>query len=459
MPSHPIDFQIQSNVFSTTELLAIFDEKARFQRWLDFEAALADVQGELGVIPREAAVEISAKASIEHLDLSAVAKSYQQSRNSLMPVVNGLRQACRDGLGEFVHYGVTTQDILDTSQILELKEVFRILYRDLRKQETILIELTREHKNTPMVGRTHGQQALPITFGLKTVVWLQEVRRHINRLLSLYPRVLIGQLSGAVGTLAALGPLARDVSVKTLTRLGLGHANVSWHTSRDNVAETGAYFTLLAGSFEKIANEIFQLGKTEISELSEPSPKKAISSSTMPHKRNPVLCQRISVLSRHIRSLANVIFESMAHEHERDARCLWSEWLAVPQICIYTGTAVNYLNSILEGIEINKQRMLENLWLQKDKVLSEWLMFRLGEVFGKMKAQKKLHDIFAKMATSDVQMETALREDPELHNILTEEDYEVLDKPDQYIGQAEGIINTALDEVLESRQNDPEEIC
>jgi len=458
MPSHPIDFQIQADVFSTPELVAVFEEKARFQRWLTFEAALASVQAHLGVIPDEAAAEINDKAALEHLDLVALANSYEVSRNSLMPVVNGLRRACANGHGEFVHYGVTTQDVLDTSQVLELKEVFTILFRDLRRLEDILIDLSRRYRNTPMVGRTHGQQALPITFGLKTAVWLHEVRRHINRLLGLRSRVLVGQLSGAVGTMAALGPKANQVAADTLRRLGLGHTTVSWHTARDNIAETGSFFALLAGTFEKIANEIFLLAKTEIFELSEPKPGKAMSSSTMPHKRNPVLCQRVSVLARHIRGLTHTIFDSMGHEHERDARCLWAEWLAVPQICIYVGTALHYLVVITEGLEVREDRMLENLCLQKDKVISEWLMFKLGAAIGKMRAQKKLADIFARVDAAETTLEDALREDVELHSLLTAEDFAILDHPEYYTGHAAAIVDAALEETMACRRNDPEDV-
>jgi len=456
MPAHPIDFQIQSEVFATSELLAVFDEKVRFQRWLQFEAALAFVQGDLGIIPLDAAKEINVKANIEHLDLVEVAKEYQRSRNSLMPIVNGLRKACDKGFGEYVHYGVTTQDVLDTAQILELKDALKIVYRDLRKFEAILVDLSQHHRDTPMVGRTHGQQALPITFGLKTAIWAGEIRRHIDRMLSLPARVLVGQLSGAVGTMAALGPKAPEVAAKTLSRLGLGCAPASWHTSRDNIAETGSCFAMLAGTFEKIANEIFQLGKTELFELREASPQKAMSSSTMPHKRNPVICQRVAVLAKHIRSLSGVIVESMAHEHERDARCLWAEWLAVPQISIYTGTMIHYLLGVMEQLEVNVERMAENLRMQKDSVVSEWLLFRLGTEMGKMRAQKKLFDLFEQISASNMTMKEILQGDSEIETLLSPDDYDMLDHPERYIGHAGNIVETILAEIESKRQNDPQ---
>ncbi|KPK23499.1 MAG: hypothetical protein AMJ61_15640, partial [Desulfobacterales bacterium SG8_35_2] len=271
MPAHPIDFLVQSNIYSTAELLAVFDEKKRFDRWLQFEAALALSQGELGIIPEKAGVEISKKARVELLDLGNVAEMYTRNRNSLIPVLDGLRKICAEGYGEYVHFGATTQDVLDTSQILEIKETLAIFYRDLRSIEAVLIGHVRQHKHTPMIGRTHGQQALPITFGFKAGIWLAEVRRHIDRIKSLAERVLVGQLSGAVGSMAALGSEAEKVASRTMSRLGLGSSALPWHNSRDNIAEMGACFAMIATTCEKIATEIFQLSKTEIAEVQESS--------------------------------------------------------------------------------------------------------------------------------------------------------------------------------------------
>ncbi len=458
MPSHPVDFTIQAHVFSTPELLAVFDEKARFQRWLDFEAALAFVQADLGLIPAEAAKEINAKARLDYLDLDMLKKDYEQSRNSLMPVIKGLRRACKNSLGEYVHYGATTQDVLDTSEILELQEVLNIIYRDMLRLEEILIDLSRRYRHTPMIGRTHGQQALPITFGLKSAVWLSEVRRHIERVKHLAPQVLVGQLSGAVGTMAALGPKAREVAAGTLARLGLGCPVVSWHTSRDNIAEVASFFAILTSTFEKIASEIIHLGKTEIGELAESAPLKAMSSSTMPHKKNPVICQRIAVLARHVRSLAGIAVEGMVHEHERDARSLWSEWLVMPQISIYTGTCIKYLNSVMADLEISTERMMGNLALQKKNVVSEWLLFKLGASMGKMVAHGKLYDLFQQVEATGKGLAEILKTDPDVGQLLNSADFEYLEHPEQYIGQAVELVDSVVSESLLRQQSDPEQL-
>ncbi len=458
MPSHPIDFEINPNVFSTSETTQIFDEKARYQRWLDFEAALAKVQGEMGIIPQEAAEEIGRKAKLEHLDLESIHKDYLDSRNSLMPLISGLRKACEQGYGEYVHYGVTTQDVLDTAEILELRETLRLIYRDLRALEMVCLDLTKKHRSTPMVARTHGQQALPTTFGLKVAIWLSEIRRHIERIKYIYGGLAIGQLGGAVGTMAALGPQATEVAKRTLNILGLKHSMLAWHNSRDNIGEVASILSLLVTTFAKVANEIFQLQKTEIGELRENVAERTVSSTTMPHKKNPVICQRIVVLSRHVRYLTGVIVESMAHEHERDARCLWAEWLAVPQLCIYTGTALQYTLDIMTGLEIHVDRMKENLHFQKAQISSEWLLFRLSGKIGKMKSLEKLHELSEKATDEGISLKDAIVKDPEIGSLLTPKELEYLDHPERYIGHAVEIVDRAVEKIENKRAKDPAEL-
>jgi adenylosuccinate lyase len=458
MPAHPIDFQINPGVFSTPELVQVFDERARYQRWLDFEAALARVQGEMGVIPQEAAEEIGRKARLEYIDLESVHKDYLHSRNSIIPLINGLRQVCEKGYGEYVHYGVTTQDVLDTAEILELRETLTIMYRDLKALEMICLNLARRYRLTPMVARTHGQQALPTTFGLKAVIWLGEIRRHIERLAYISQKISMGQLGGAVGTMAALGPHAMKIARRTLNLLGLEYANVPWHNSRDKIGELASIFSLLVTTLAKMANEIVQLQKTEIDELRESIPEGAASSSTMPHKRNPVICQRIVALSHHVRYLTGTIVESMAHEHERDAGCLWAEWLAVPQLCIYTGTALRYMMDVISGLEVRVDRMMENLHIQKAIIASEWLLFRLSGMIGKTRSSIKLRELSARAKETGTSLKDMVLEDPEIGSLLTPEELVYLDYPERYIGHAVQIVDQAIKDIERKRALDPERI-
>lgn len=459
MPSHPFDFEIQSHVYSTPEGLKIFEETSRFTRWLNFESALAESQAELGIIPEKAARKISKMASLDCLDFTAIKKEYTRNRNSLTPLLKELRRVCGKDCGQYIHYGATTQDVLDTGQILEIKETLSLLFRDIRKLETLLMDMAGRHRTTPMIGRTHSQQAIPITFGLKAAIWLSEIRRHNDRVLSLTPRILTGQLHGAVGTMAALGPLGREVAQKTMQKLGLKSSIGPWHTARDNIAEVAGFYALLTSTTAKIANEIFQLGKTEILEVREPQPAgKTSGSSTMPHKRNPVLCERIAAMSSHTRALAGVTVEAMQHENERDPRSLWSEWLALPQIAIYTITSTHYLIDILQGLEIDEQKMLDNLRQNKESILSEWLMFTLGKSMGKARAQEKLTSMIGEAEQQGRSLFVLLSEDTETSKVLTEDDYKAFENPETYIGLAPEIVDDIINDVKGKRQRDPKEL-
>lgn len=447
MPSHPIDFNIQAHLFSTPEGLALFDEKKRFQRWLDFEGALAAAQGELGIIPPEAAAMIQAKALIEHLDMEAVRQDYTTNRNSLVPIVKALRKACGP-YADFVHHGATTQDVIDTGQALELKEVITLVERDLNQIKDRLITLASQYRDLPMIGRTHSQQAIPISLGLKFAVWLLEISRHLDRLQALKPRVLTGQLGGAVGTMAALGRQGREIAELTMKKLGLQKSVAPWHTARDTCSETGALLAMMATTSAKIANEIFQLGKTEIMELREPSPSgKQAGSSTMPHKRNPVLCERIVVLSSHVRAMSQILTEAMLHENERDPRALWSEWLAMPQACIYTMTALHYLKTIISDLEIFPERMRANLHLHKEHIASEWLLFTLTPILGKTSAHTKVSAYIEQSNVTGKSLRELISGDPALSSEITRIDLTMLDHPEQYLGLAPEIVDDAIREV------------
>lgn len=456
MPVHPFDYQINPHVFSTPELEALFDEQTIFQRWLDFEAALATAQGKHGVIPVEAAQEISRKAKLKYIDLEGVREGYGKSRNSVVPLLAGLRRACTNNHGEYVHYGATTQDVLDTGEILALRDTLSLLYRDLRALEDVCLNLARQHRATPMVARTHGQQALPTTFGLKAVIWTAEIRRHIDRIRHLHSIINHGQLSGAVGTFAASGLKDLDIAKDTMAILGLEHSPLSWHTARDNIAELASVFTMLVMSLAKIANEIFQLQKTEIGELQEPSLSGALASSTMPHKQNPVICQRVVALSKHVRGLSNTVLECMAHEHERDPRSLWAEWLAIPQLCIYSGNALHSMLNVISGLTVRPERMLENLYRQKNLITTEWLLFKLSKTLGKTKSLEKLHNLSAAAAKEEKDLKEAVLTDADIGPLFSREDLAPLDHPERYTGHAVEIVDQSITEIITRRQDDPD---
>ncbi|MCI5161891.1 MAG: hypothetical protein D3917_07685 [Candidatus Electrothrix sp. AX5] len=268
---------------------------------------------------------------------------------------------------------------------------------------------------------------------------------------------------GVVGTYAALGPQGLEefeglaVAEETMQLLGLDHDPLSWHTSRDRIAELASDFALLVMTLAKIANEIFQLQKTEIDELREPSLSGALSSSTMPHKQNPVICQRVNALAKHVRALAGTVMESSLHEHERDPRALWAEWLAVPQLCIYTGTALQSMIGVLSGLDVRTEQMIAHLHQRKELISTEWLLFQLGNKgLGKNNALKKLHDLAEESAEKSLSLKEMVLADEEIGSLFTREDLAPLDRPEQYIGHAVEIVDRTLADIRSRRQGDSE---
>ncbi|MFQ5646886.1 MAG: adenylosuccinate lyase [bacterium] len=458
MVSHQIDFEIYSGSVCHPEVKKIFSERTRIGRWLYIEGVLARSQADLGIIPEEAADEIQSKADIKYVNFAEIKKEFETARHTLMPVLKVFKRSCQGNAGEYLHYGATTQDILDTAEVLEIKDALAVIYRELRQLEANLLAQAEKHAATPMVARTHGQQALPTTLGMKVAVWIREIRRHVERLKQAGPRLFIGQLSGGVGTMAALGDKAFEVAQLTLERLGLKAPEISWHNSRDNIAELACNLSLIATTGAKIGNEIFQLQKVEFGELSEPYNRQAIGSSTMPHKSNPVRSQRIVALSRHVRHLSGVIVESMAHEHERDMRCLGAEWLAVPEVCIYTAASLRHLNGITGGMAAYPEMMKKNMLLDKHGLLAEWLMFKLAPALGKMKTHDLLHDVSVRTRTEQADFKESLLNHQEVREILTDQDLRFLDRPELYTGKAQEIVARVMAQTEQERQSDPESL-
>jgi adenylosuccinate lyase len=458
MSSHPIDFVVYEGVVCTHKMKAVFDEHAVYRRWLEIEAALAETQAEMGIIPDGAAAEIKRKADIEALDLAEINEEFKKARHSLVPLLNVFKRKCDGNAGEFIHYGATTQDIIDTGLVMGAREATNLIYGDLRELETHLLALAEKHKSTPIVGRTHGQQALPTTFGMKTAVWISEVRRHIQRLQESAKRVFVGSLFGGVGTLAAFGTHAFGVQEGTLKRLRLSCPSVSWHTARDCFGELASVMALISTTLAKIANEIYQLQKTEFGELAEPSGKTSVGSSTMPHKRNPTRCQRVISLNRHVRHLSGVIMESRNQEHERDPRGLNAEWIAVPEVLMYTGASVRHMANIMGSLEVFPEKMLANLYIRKTYVLSEWLMFKFAPALGKMKAHEKLHHLFKAASSGERNMREVVLDDKEIKDLLTEEEISYLEHPEKYIGYASKITDRVIEQTRSIQSYDPDRL-
>lgn len=422
----------------------VWSEEQMLQRWLDIEVALAEVQAGLGMIPAAAAAEIRAKAKVELLDLAAVKKEYGRTGHSLVPTLRAVQALCRDGLGEYIHLGATTQDITDTGMMLGLKRADAIIVRDLEAIETALAALAERHRLTPMAGRTHGQQALPITFGMKAAVWLREVSRHLERLAACRERVFVGNLAGGVGSYASFDGKGREIETKVLAKIGLGVPDAPWHVARDRFAEYCGILAMVATTVGKIGNEIYELQKMEIGELQEPFAPGQVGSSTMPHKRNPEVAEALNGLSKIVRHLAGLTVEGMLAEHERDGAAWKPEWVAVPEICLYTGAILDKGKYMTANLVVREDKMLANLNLTGGLLLSENVMLLLGRKLGKQSAHSIVYELAGRVYDEGVSFKAALLANPQVAASFSEAEIDAMLDATRYLGDADGIVDRAL---------------
>jgi len=434
MAGHPIDYYVYGGSWGTDEGRKIFSEEQMIDRWLKIEAALAEAESEMGIIPEWAAKEISAKASVERIDLNLARAEQQKTRHSLVPVIRAFARACGEKAGEFVHYGPTTQDIIDTGNALALREVMDAVKRDLEAIEKRLVQITLEYADTPMAGRTHGQHALPITFGFKTASWLQEVRRHLDRLEEGRIRILVGELAGAVGSYASWGEQGRELERRTVARLGLGQSDIPWQSSRDRSAEAVLLLAMICSTLGKIAGEVYLLQKTEVDELAQGFEMGRVGSSTMPHKRNPETAEGIKGISRLVRYRAAGILEAMEGEHERDASTWKTEWVIIPEVSIYTLAALSKTRELLGALAVKRENMRANLDRTRGLILSERAMFVLGEHLGKQTAHEVVYEASMKAFETGKDLTTALAADSRARKVLTKEAIRKFMDPVTYTG-------------------------
>lgn len=349
------------HLWGTPELRAVFDERARLQGWLDVLAALARAQAAEGLIPAEAAAAITAEARVERLDLERIAEGTRRTGHSTLGLIQELRRVLSPVAAEHVYKWATVQDVTDTWTVLAIRTVGGIAWRDLRRLEALLLDLAVAHRDTLMVGRTHGQPGAPITFGWKVASWADEVRRHLDRLREGAPRWLVGQLGGGLGTLVDFGGRGLAVRARLCAELGLADPGMSWLSSRDRIAEFAGVLAAICGTLARIGVEVYELQRPEIGELAEPRPGTVVGSITMHHKRNPEGSEHLDTLARLARASAGVLLEALVGSHERDGRTWKAEWVALPEVCLLTGAALQLALRLVEGLEVDRERMAANL--------------------------------------------------------------------------------------------------
>ncbi len=444
MASHITDSIFLKDLYGTDEMRAIFEDRALLQKWLDVEVALARAEAEVGVIPVWAAEEIARKGRAELMDVVKMKAQIDLTLHPIVPLIRVFKDACANGAGEYIHYGATTQDIMDTAVVLQSKDAIAIVERRLADFEAVLAELARKHRDTLMAGRTHGQHALPITFGFKVAIWLDEFRRHRARLEDCKPRVLVGQFGGAVGTLASFNADALAVRARMMTLLGLADSPITWHVAHDGFAEFANVLAMLSGTCGKIAAEIIALQKTEVWEVEEPFNEGKVGSSTMPHKRNPMLCEAIVALARLSFSQARNALDGLIVAHERDWTYNHMEWAYVPELCVLTDGALNLTLRVLRGLRVHPERMRRNADALQGLMMSEAVMFALGQFVGKQTA----HDIVYECAMKSIEHDTPFRQlllsDAIVAQHLTAEKIDALLDPARYTGLAAQMTDAVL---------------
>ena len=439
-----LDDDLLRDIFGTEEQRAIFDARARLQGWLDTERALAEAQAELGLIPAAAAERIAAACDARAYDMAALREEINATQHPIVPVVHALERAVGEETARHVHFGATTQDIMDTGHVLQLRASLDALERDLDAAVAAAARLARDHRDTVEAGRTHGQQAVPVTFGLKAATWLDELRRVGERIREARPRILVAQIFGAAGTLAGYGDQALEVKARMAARLGLGDPEAPWHATRDRVGELGALMGLLAGAAERIAGEVIRLQATELGELAEPRQPGHIGSSTMPQKRNPHLCEAIVSKTRLISGLAATLLRNGAHQHERDMGAWGAEWLAVPEIMVLAGGAAADTRKLLEGLDVRADRMRENLDITGGQIVAEALMMALDPAIGKDRAHHLLIELTRAADAQGRPFSELAAEDPRVTQHLSAEQVAAALDPARYTGAAPALVDATL---------------
>jgi 3-carboxy-cis,cis-muconate cycloisomerase len=413
---------------------ALFTEAARFQSWLDVEAALAQAQAELGIIPEAAAREIVGKARLSFLDLSAVRAGLARTGHPLVPLVWELDRACEGDAGGYVHWGATTQNVTQTGQLLQVRRAHEIFLGQLGRLLEALADLAEETKDALLPGRTHGQHAVPATFGFKVAVWIDELGRHVERLRGSERRVFVAMLGGGAGTLASLGEAGLRTQEKMATRLGLAPMPLPARTIGDHQAEYVLLLGMLAATGSKIGREIYTLMKQEFGEVEEPVPPGTVGSSTMPQKRNPKLSQDIVAAAAQIRALVPLALEAMQTEHEADRTTSIMMTRALVPACELTGDMLQRLIVLFEGLQVFPPRMRENLDLSGGLIMAEALMLELGKQIGRQRAHDAVYEAAQAAATQSRPFRETLAEDPRVSAGLTASEIEALLDPARYTG-------------------------
>lgn len=444
MAASIIDSQIFQGIFGTEAMRQVWSDENRTAQYVAIERALAIVQGRLGLIPQEAADEIVSHCEIGQIDMARLREQTERIGYPILGVVTQINQLCRDGLGEYVHWGATTQDITDTATVLQIRQALTLVDDELAAIADAMAKLAREHRLTPIIGRSNLQQAIPVTFGYKIAGLLSAVLRHRERISQLRERVLVGEFAGAAGTLASLQTGAMETQAALCAELGLGQPVIAWHTIRDNIAEVGAVLGLIGGTLGKLSMDVKLMMQTEVGEVYEPYHHGRGSSSTMPQKRNPISSCYIHAAISVVRQHAAALMDAMVADHERSTGPWEIEWIVLPEaFCLLAG-ALKQSRAVLEGLEVDPVAMRRNIDLTGGLVMSEAVMMGLGHHIGREHAHDLVYDLCRESLARRVPLLDLLAEHPEIKPHVDRAALERMLDPANYLGQSGVMVDRVL---------------
>ena len=444
MTVNPADGSVLGALYGTDAMREVFGERAWLQRMLDVEAALARAQARLGIVPKEAAAAITAAASADRLDRAALAKA---TRNTGYPVVGLVRQLSAlagEEAGRWTHWGATTQDIMDSAVVLQMRDGLALIEADLRATCVALAARAREHRNTVMAGRTHLQHALPVTFGYKLAVWLSPLLTALERLQQLRPRVLRVEFGGAAGTLASLGDRGLEVARELAAELELAEPDIPWHVSRDGIAEAVCWLGVLTGSLAKMATDFMLLMQTEIAEVAEPHAPGRGGSSTMPQKRNPIACEYVLAQARGVHALVPQVLSAMPQDQERGTGPWQAEPLAVPQAFLLAHGAVVQARFLAEGMVVDAARMRRNLDMTGGLIVAEAVMMGFAPLLGRGEAHHVVNHACDVALAEGIPLAEALGREASVAGKLDQTAIARLTEPANYLGSTAAFIDRVL---------------
>ena len=444
MPVNPADSPVFGALYGTDAMRACMGEMATLQRMLDVEAALARAQARLGIVPPAAAEAITEAAQAGRLDLPALAAATRNTGYPVVGLVKQLSALAGPEAGRWTHWGATTQDIMDTAVVLQVREGLALVRDELLAVNAGFAAMARTHRATVMAGRTHLQHALPVTFGYKVAVWLSPLLTMLERLDQLRPRVEKLQFGGAAGTLASLGDQGLAVQDALATELGLASPDIPWHVARDGIAEAVGFLGLLCGALSKIATDVILMMQTEVAEVAEPHQEGRGGSSTMPQKRNPISCEYIIAQSRGVHALVPQMLAAMAQDQERGTGPWQAEPLAVGQAFLLAHGALAQARVLAEGLTVDAARMRRNLDSTGGLIVAEQVMMGLAPALGRGEAHHVVHDACDKALAEGVPLAQVLMADPQVSERLSAAEVARLTDPSAYLGSTQAFIDRVL---------------